>query len=381
MALTARDRQVLAQLRRDPRTSVTDLALRMDVPSAEIRSSIGRLEQEGLLVGRGWLLGTRQPVVVLGGAAMDLKMRTVGEPVLGTSNPAQVSWEPGGVARNIAEGLARLGQPVELVATIGNDSAAAELVTATRAAGVGTDHLIRVNAPTGVFVSIVDRVGGIVMAASDLQATDLLTVRMLVTKQALIARSEVIVIDGNLPPVVAGWVLDFARAAGRPVVLDLVSSGKAASLRGILSEDRPVHTLVPSIEELAGLLGLAELADEVPALTRAAEQAHDLGVTHVWIRRGPHGSLLSCLEDGVHDVHELPPPRAKVLDITGVGDAMTAGYVHSLLSRGDVVEAARFGQATGSLTVESRDTVRPDLTEDLVTERLARGSRNARRRG
>jgi pseudouridine kinase len=138
------------------------------------------------------------------------------------------------------------------------------------------------------------------------------------------------------------------------------------------------------VDELAALLGRAELPNEVPVLSKVMAEVHEAGVTHVWLNRGPLGSLLSSFEDGTQSVQELRPPKAKVVDISGAGDSMTAGYVHSLLSRGDVVEAARFGQAVGSLAVESRETVRADLSDDLVVERLSRDTRagrSPRRRG
>ena len=59
-----------------------------------------------------------------------------------------------------------------------------------------------------------------------------------------------------------------------------------------------------------------------------------------------------------------------VVDVTGAGDSMTAGFVHALLRDDDPVAAAAFGQATAALTTESAHTVRPDLTHALVTGRL-----------
>jgi pseudouridine kinase len=63
-------------------------------------------------------------------------------------------------------------------------------------------------------------------------------------------------------------------------------------------------------------------------------------------------------------------PPVEVADVTGAGDAMTAGYVHALLAGEDVVEAARYGQVLAALTCASADTVRPDLTAALVAAHL-----------
>jgi pseudouridine kinase len=63
-------------------------------------------------------------------------------------------------------------------------------------------------------------------------------------------------------------------------------------------------------------------------------------------------------------------PEVEVVDVTGAGDSMTAGYVHALLDGADVVRAARYGQVLAALTCASADTVRADLTPALVAAHL-----------
>jgi pseudouridine kinase len=51
-------------------------------------------------------------VIVIGGANVDIKGRSSGAFIGGTSNPGDVMVSVGGVGRNIAENLARLGLDV-----------------------------------------------------------------------------------------------------------------------------------------------------------------------------------------------------------------------------------------------------------------------------
>ncbi len=62
-----------------------------------------------------------QPVLVLGAAGMDVVGRLESELKPATSNPARIRRSYGGVARNVAENLARLGQPVRLITVVGED--------------------------------------------------------------------------------------------------------------------------------------------------------------------------------------------------------------------------------------------------------------------
>ncbi|MCA3574619.1 MAG: carbohydrate kinase, partial [Aestuariivirga sp.] len=60
-------------------------------------------------------------VIVIGGANVDIKGRSSGPFVQGTSNPGEVTVSAGGVGRNIAENLSRLGVSVSLFTALGDD--------------------------------------------------------------------------------------------------------------------------------------------------------------------------------------------------------------------------------------------------------------------
>ncbi len=57
----------------------------------------------------------------IGEANVDLDFRLDAVPVAGTSNVATATTSLGGVARNVAETLARLGRRVGLVSAVGAD--------------------------------------------------------------------------------------------------------------------------------------------------------------------------------------------------------------------------------------------------------------------
>ena len=184
------------------------------------------------------------------------------------------------------------------------------------------------------------------------------------------ARGERLVVDGNIPVAVTAWLLESAAAGDIAVVLEPVSVAKARRMATVLRADRPVLAITPNIDELAALVG-REVPNTVPAMSRAAAELHDRGVEHVWVRRGPRGSFLSSRSaDGATAVSTNPMISTDVVDVTGAGDSMTAGFVHALLEGRDAPGAAAYGQATAALTTESGSTVRPDLTSALVSGRL-----------
>ncbi|GAA1952204.1 PfkB family carbohydrate kinase [Nocardioides panacihumi] len=299
-------------------------------------------------------------VVVLGGANVDLKARSAAPLVAGTSNPGTTCLSSGGVARNIAENLARLGTATTLVTAVGSDTLGDDLLTTTAAAGVDVSLVRRRETSTGTYTAVLDDAGELAVAVADMAAVESLSAADVAGASdvaARIAAADLVVLDGNLLPATATAVLDVAEAAGVRVVVEPVSVPKARRLAPALR--RPTFLLTPNTDELAALTGISETERALAAL-------HERGARMVWLRRGPAGSVLST-PDGAAS---LAPIAGEVVDVTGAGDAMLAAFCHFLLAGASPEEAARLGHVAAALTVATPATVRPDLTESLVRSHL-----------
>ena len=216
------------------------------------------------------------------------------------------------------------------------------------------DHVVATPEATGTYLAVLDASGELVVAVSNMRATDLLTVAQLLRSRDLIGHADLVVLDGNVPADAATWVLDQAAAGGVPVVVDPVSVAKAqAAGHHAVPRAARCSPSPPTSTSSCAIVG-EPVAQTRPAIARAARQLHDRGVEHVWVRRGVRGSLLSSREPGGRvAVTVMPAPGAEVVDVTGAGDSMTAAFVHALLRGDSPVDAARFGQAAAALTVAS----------------------------
>lgn len=291
-------------------------------------------------------------VLVVGGALMDILGHARGPLELRTSNPARFATTPGGVGRNIAENLARLGTPVTLLSVIGPDAHGEAILTGAQEAGIDTRWVLTAPEPTGTYLAVLDVDGELHLALSDLSATEALTVERIRAVAPDVEAAEALVIDANLPVPVITWLLDVAAEASTPVVLEPVSVVKAQRLAPVLTPRRPVWLLTPNADELAALGG--SVAD-----------LHRAGVANVWVRSGPDGSCWYA--EGAPPV-AVPSIPTQVVDVTGGGDAATAGVVHAHVAGLDDLAAAAYGQRCGALTVASPRTVRPDLATALLAD-------------
>lgn len=288
-------------------------------------------------------------VVVVGGINADLKARTCAPLVPGTSNPGSATLAPGGVGRNVAENLARLGTPVALVGVVGDDAMGSLVLEATAAAGVDVAAVLRRPGPTGSYTALLDHRGELVAGVADMGATDDLAPSDV--PPDLVAGAAMLVLDGNLRVDTFATARDVARSAGVPVVVDPVSVPKATRLA---AELRDLRCVTPNAEELVALGGAAAL--------------HARGVALVWERLGPAGSRLHVAGSAPAEVAAGAVERGPVdvVDVTGAGDAMLAAWCHAVLAGAGDAEAAAYAQEAAALTVASPLTVRPDLREMLA---------------
>jgi len=360
MSLTDREREIVALLRRDPLLGSEAIASALGTTRTAVNVHLSNLGKKGVILGRGYVLSEEPAVVVIGGANMDVKARSVRAAVPATSNPGTGSMAAGGVGRNIAENLARLGTRTHLVAAIGSDALGDQVLAATSGAGVHVEHVRRSARSTGTYTAVLDADGELVVAVADMAATDELSPEQVDAARDLLVSAGLVVLDGNLGTETLAFALDVTTSARVRVVLEPVSVPKAAGLAPLVGVDRPVYAITPNRDELAALTGLPVRTDR--QLERAVRALHDRGVELVWVRLGRRGSLLSSGDGTV----ALDPVPAEVVDVTGAGDAMLAAFCHALLGGTDPADAAAYGHSCAALTVASPHTVRPDLTDRLV---------------
>jgi len=302
--------------------------------------------------------------VVIGGANVDLKARSLEPLRMRSSNPGHTTISPGGVARNVAENIARLGSTVHLVAAVGRDALGDRLLADTAAAGVRVDHVVRGDRATGTYVAVLDSNGEMTVAVADMTATDSMRPVDLQGLSTLIANAGLLLLDANLHAELLSHLIEMGHRAGVPTALDPVSQPKARPLAAVLHQNRPLFMLTPNLGELEVITSRG--IEDDTALVAAASALHQMGVQHVWVRLGARGSLLSTL-DG-HAM--LPAVPAAVVDVTGAGDSMLGAFAHRFLQGASLVDAARAGHAAAALTVASELTVRTDLTPELIDATL-----------
>jgi D-beta-D-heptose 7-phosphate kinase/D-beta-D-heptose 1-phosphate adenosyltransferase len=242
-------------------------------------------------------------------------------------------WRAPGGAANVAGNVVALGARCALAGVIGTDTAGAELSEALGLAGIDASGLLLVpDRPTTVKTRIMARHQQV--ARYDRELDDDLddrTAALLVQRIGELAAGcdAVVVEDYNKGvltlPVIAG-VLEAARAAGRPLVVDPKSR--------FFFDYRGATVFKPNLPELAAALREPARFDDAGwmAATRA-----QLGCENLLLTLGEDGmSLLTASEQ----LLRVPAVARSVYDVSGAGDTVTAVVAVALAAGATVEEAA-----------------------------------------
>jgi len=299
--------------------------------------------------------------LVIGAMGLDVKGRVGGSLEMGTSSPGVIRCSPGGVARNIAENLARLGLEVALISAVGDDWTGRFLLEQAQQVGVDTGNvLIRPDVRTGTYLALMDTERHLITALDDMAGIGTLSPRYLNDRRRLFRDARVVVVDANLSPRALQTVFRLADQYGRPVCADPTSTVLASRLRPHLDRLRLV---TPNLEEAGALLG------EVPDSDRPIGMARRLvaeGVELAVITLAERGLCYATAEESGH----LPAIAVPIVDRTGVGDALTAAVIFGLLEELPASEAVRLGLSAAALTLQCRETVCPDLCLESLYAQL-----------
>jgi ribokinase len=301
-------------------------------------------------------------VVVVGSLNVDLAVEVERRPEPGETVLGGVLVErAGGKGANQAVAAARVGARVAMVGRVGEDSRAALLRDALRAAGVD-DTAVEATpgAPTGIALITVspDGENAIVVspgANGELDADD-------VSRHGeLLLRADVVVCQLEIRLEVVEAV-----AGGLGSAQLVLNAAPALALPAALLDRTDV--LVVNAQEL---WTVAEAAG-VPASTEqdAVVGLLEAGPRAVLATLGADGALLGCEGRCL----EIPTPHVEVVDTTGAGDATVGALAAAMAAGFEPEPAAGVAVAAGTAAVTAPGP-QPPLPDLAALEAAALGAR------
>ena len=353
--MTQREEQILEWIRENPLISQQELADKAGITRSSVGVHIANLMKKGLIKGRGYLMGDAGYICVIGAVNVDISGTPDSAYVAGDSNPGHVRVTLGGVGRNIAENLCRLGHRVIMITVLGEDANAQLVRQGCREVGIDLTHSLTVSeGRTSTYLCLNDEQGEIVGAVSDMAIYEALTPEYLRTKLDFINRAALVVVDANLTAEALSFI---GQNVTVPVFADPVSTPKCRHLNGVLTVAAGIK---PNRPEASLMTGVNIRSDS--DLAAAAAVFHEQGVQNVFISLGGRGVYF----DNGEESGILPIFAGDIINTNGCGDAFLAAAADGYLMGLSVRDIARRGLAASSLCAQSESAVSPHMCSEAI---------------
>lgn len=324
--------------------------------------------------------------VVVGGINIDVQAFCLAAYTEGDSNPGRIERSLGGVGRNIAENLVRLGLRTEMITVLGSSPGWDKLVSRTERAGIGLSHSPRLpGAPLPAYLCILEDNGDLVGAVADMRAVERMRVEHLESQKSLLDKAAAIIVDGNIPQPCIEWIAERYRAGGnggpcgvnsansghhaaRPLlVADPVSSAKARRFKACFGRFDIAKPNIAEATVIAGFDGEVPIQRLISAMVEASSLPGEL-----YVSRGEGG--MEVVDHGSATDIPLPPPQRRPHSVnrSGAGDAACAALVWASVHAGSAglrpQDKAKIALSAALHASSSKHPVNPELNEESLCE-------------
>ncbi|XP_048590104.1 pseudouridine-metabolizing bifunctional protein C1861.05 [Nematostella vectensis] len=347
--------------------------------------------------------------VVIGGANVDF-IATAKEIVPEASNSGKVRMSFGGVGRNIAEGLSRLGMKPVFVSAVGGDSLGALLLRHCEEfrltkQGIQTFQ----QCETGTYSAIISEDGSFHAAVGDMEIHDKISQEMIAGYEESIKNAPIVVVDANVSRSGLDYVLNLCSEQSIPVWFEPTCIMKA----GIPFETdcwKHITYASPNLKELRTMSDAAVKHHKLPRHPRFGENSEAVAssnssrnlddiieeclllaqplLAHIHclvVTLGKNGVLVlrdttadlpfpskknprtPAMHHGLVSAVHYPAPDVHVINVTGAGDSMTAAMVMSIILGHAPDDCVKLGLVAAYHSLQSKDAIAKSLSRSSFT--------------
>lgn len=327
-------------------------------------------------------------VVCVGGAVVDIvaKSSSVTPMIIGTSNPGVVHRSDGGVGRNVAEVLGRLGkQPLFFTAIGGNDDEGFGVIKRlVTECGVMTTtnsvHAVQ-EMNTAQYFALLDHKGDLVGGIADMNVLS----KIPVPSPEDLTGVDFLLLDANVP---LNRIIDTvrnARSVGvKEIFLEPTSVPKARAICQNEEFLRCLSVAFPNDDELIAMASAScngvdcvtegldvDLSEDfrsvkIPAISLLLKMREKSA--HLVITMGSRGVLLATKSGSEISFKHFASTHISVVgSCNGAGDTLAGAFISALLDGCDVETAVQFGMDAAILSLKCAErAISPDVSSLIL---------------
>lgn len=293
-------------------------------------------------------------VVCAGIICLDI-VNTLSQPAVmgGKQTGCGLLQSPGGIIKNTAEVLARMGEAVSLISAAGYDSFSQAAVNGCKSAGIDTSHIRLVQGGSVVTCIQVVQPNGdlVIMTGTAIDPNSQVAIEQVKQAHDLIDSAGALM----LCPSLSDEVIDYLVAAYPHIPL-FADVGAAVNRDKFAPYLKYLHTFKVNLREAEAFCGFSIKTQE--DLKRAAAYFLNEGVQNIAITLGEDGAVYANSERfAVYPAR----PAEKVVNTAGAGDSFLAGLIFGHINGLDTDTSVAIASACARLSIQSMHTINPDI--------------------
>ncbi|XP_074863343.1 uncharacterized protein LOC142019875 isoform X2 [Carettochelys insculpta] len=332
--------------------------------------------------------------VVIGGINVDFIAKARNATILagGQTNAGKVRRSFGGVGRNLADCLSRLGKTPLFISATGKDEHSESISQYCRHMDMAGVRQLAGHS-TATYCAVITGSGELSLGLGDMDIHQQITEQHVSKFQESLCSAPLVCIDGNVPVATIQYVCQIAKENQVAVFYEPTDENKAS--KPFLSDSwRALTCISPNLRELRTInqsLGYpvpAELPARLEDVVRTALTLTRPLLTHlhcVVVTLGMHGVLLCgrrvegsislcCAAHRKNTADELwashypaiPISREEIVNVSGAGDSLMAGIMAGLLAGHDTDTCVRMGLLAACFSLRSHEPVSQEISAASV---------------
>lgn len=300
-------------------------------------------------------------IKIIGGINIDIEGSPAGKLKYRDSNPGKIKLSYGGVGRNIAENLLRIGGSCGMLSAVGCDHMSLGAKAGLEALGGDVSHILEIEGRSpSMYLSILDENRDMEIGISDMGIIEEIGHETIVASKGWLLDSKAVALDGNLTE----ELLQFAteELEGTRIFFDPVSASKGIRVKDFVGK---FYAIKPNVIETEMILDMSIETDE--DIRHAAARFMELGVKQVYITLNKDGVYY---RDEKEEGFLRPKDGLNVVSATGAGDSFSACILYGIANELSISEIAKMGMAAAEITMESANAVNPEMNMDEIIRRM-----------
>ena len=302
-------------------------------------------------------------MLVIGAVFVDVKGFSNGTYLPEGTNVGDVQVTAGGVCRNVAENLARMGEDVRFLSMVDDNAMGRDVRDSLAALGIDTEHVLSAERGMGMWLAILDEHGDLRGSVS--RQPDFRSLESYIEErgEALVSECDGIVLGYDTNAAITARILHLAEQHDKPVY------GLVGNMGVILHHPEYLRRSACFIcnENEAGRLFNRPIEGMTPEalLPLLVQESRNAGIPAMVITMGPDGAVYVDHRSG--EFGRCPAMSVDMVYSTGAGDAFFTGVAAMLSKKRPLSQAVRAGTRLAARTLEVAGACCPDA-RDIIEE-------------